>query len=243
MKTIFGRFALFLMMESAVAFGVPVNNGGKVTLSSTAPVALSTNPGGGSQLVNKVRIQVIPGQSCKIYVGTNTLTGSNDAFAVLFPNPTGGWSEKWELQDPRNGDGIDISKIYVKTDCPGEGFYYQYFQIGSPLASVLTPRRYGLLTNNNSAVPITSLVDAMFVVQVRVVPGMVGKINIARTGTGSPFAVLFPDTGNTSQNNAGSESWELVSAGIGLGSIRADLITVYADVPGEGALVTAWSAV
>jgi hypothetical protein len=231
MKTTF-KAVLLTLCATLLALAVPVPGGGPKSLTnSPSPLGVG--------YVQQVRVRVIPGYQCKVYVGASYLNRSTYAgtYAVLYPNATGGWSEEWALADPRGMDGIDLSQIYVAGDCSGEQVTVFWYQTGSVPSAKLTPFSAGPKTPGANYVTIwggsTTLAS---VIQVWVIPGFVGKIDLARSA-GFPFAVLYPNTGNPAQSSARSERWELYDQS---SQLRPDLILLATDVPGESALVTLW---
>lgn len=230
MKTALALFALLC----GNLFAIAVPGGGSFPLTAT-PAALST--GLASNYVNQLRIQVTPGQSCKVYISRTASTSPGSLLAVLYPNPNGGHSEAFSIQDPRSGDGLDLTKFYLWTDCPGESAIVEWFQTGTQLAE-FKPYVYGVKgVTSTSGTIFTSAVDSFYLLQVQVLPGYVGKVHVGRAGgTSNSFLTLYPNFGNWNQNNAHSERWSLArSAGI-----RADQFFLYADVLGEGAIVNVW---
>lgn len=218
--------------------------GGAVSWSGAGNVAVSAVVSAPSKFVASIKIRIVPGHVCKAYVGglgMNTATLSN-TFAVLYPNASGGHSEEWSLADPRNGDGIDTTRIFVNGDCPGEFVTVAYVQTGT-LTAMLTPITYGLRVAAAAGTPYpfwSGSSTTAAVASVWVVPGYVGKIRI-RAGfanqSGSDAAILYPNTGQTSQSSARSEHFEVRDS---LHTINPSLLYLVADVGGEGALVTVW---
>jgi hypothetical protein len=101
----------------------PYGGAGVVSSQSVGggTVALSTTPAAlGSSFVHRVTISVTPGQSGQVYVGTASMsTDLGGVVAILSPNPIGRWSEQFDLIDPQ-GDGIDLSALYVMGEVGGE---------------------------------------------------------------------------------------------------------------------------
>ena len=212
-------------------FGASLAGGGAVTLSTT-PVALSTGSGNPSNKVNSVEIRAVPGYACKAFIGvagmnTTTLAG---VLAVIYPNSSGGWSDRYKIQDPRAGDGIDLSTLYVAGQCGWEATQITvgWYQTGTALASLVPYLYHG----SGSSIQLANLI------QFRVLPGFVGKETIKSTFGSWVLAVLYPNTGNTSQNNANSEDFEMKDP---TGPyLRPVNFTVTPDVVGEFLLVNAW---
>jgi hypothetical protein len=229
---IFTTIAVMLLLVASLqsAAAAAFLGGSAITVGPT-PTALVT--GQSSNLVQRVTIRVIPGYGCKVYVGGSALNRATyyNIYAVLFPNSSGGWSEEWTLTDPRGGDGIDVSQIYVADDCSGEQVTLFYFQTGVTLGSVLHAYVNVLATNI-----VSNSTTAATVVSFRVLPGYVGKVSIRANS--ALAAVLYPDTGNPYQDSARAERFEIEDAQTRL---KLNQLTISPDVPGEGLLVTAWT--
>jgi hypothetical protein len=230
------RSIIIAFAAAALAQAATTVAGGTITLTGSPTPISSVH-----RKVNQVSIKIVPGFACKVYVGTTThsrttLTG---VFAVLFPNSVGGHSEVWSLRDPRPNDGIQLQNIAISTDCPGEQVTYHWLQTGTEVAN-LDLLRSGPLPGGN-ALWSGSTTTAQ-VVDVRVIPGMSGKIRV-KIGTGE-VAVLFPNSGNPNQSNAHSECWQLWdSASLPNDAFKPSNGSIVADVPGEAALVTLWRIV
>jgi hypothetical protein len=230
------RSIILAFAAAALAQAATTIAGGTITLTSS-PVALSSI----YRKVNQVQVKVVPGFACKVYVGTTThsRTTLSGVFAVLFPNSTGGHSETWELKDPRPNDGIQLQNIALSSDCPGEQVTYHWLSTGTEVAN-LDLLRSGPLPGGNQL--WSGSTTTAQVVDVRVIPGMSGKIRV-KIGTGE-VAVLFPNVGNPNQSNAHSEVWTLWdSASLPNDAFKPSNGSIVADVPGEAALVTLWRIV
>jgi hypothetical protein len=99
------RILIMGLLAAAIALAAAVPGGGVVTLGSS-PAALCSGP---NCQMEHVIVRVIPGYVCKAYVGGAGFDRASYAgvWSVLFPNATGGWSEEFNLEDPRGQDGID----------------------------------------------------------------------------------------------------------------------------------------
>ena len=87
--------------------------GGTAVLSST-PTAMGTG------FVHRITISVTPGQVGQVFIGTSAMsTDLGGIVAILYPNSVGRWSEQFDLIDPQ-GDGIDLSALYILGEVPGE---------------------------------------------------------------------------------------------------------------------------
>lgn len=221
---------------ATAALAIPLVNGGVMTLTNTA-TALSINGGSGSQKVQRLTVRIIPGQYCKVYVGAlghnrGTLAG---VYAILFPNSAGGHSEQFSIEDPRGTDGIDVSTIAVSSDCTGEQVNYFYFQTGTLPSSTFRIFQGGPVTPSPAAYATLwgGSTTLAALVRVQVVPGASGKLRL-KGQTMTEIAQLYPNSGNTYQNNAHSEALQIADKNSGL---RPDLMYLTADVAGEGGLV------
>jgi hypothetical protein len=88
--------------------------GGGATVLSTSPAAMGTG------FVHRITISVTPGQEGQVYIGTSSMsTDLGGVAAILYPNTIGRWSEQFDLMDPQ-GDGIDLSALYIMGEIDGE---------------------------------------------------------------------------------------------------------------------------
>jgi hypothetical protein len=90
------------------------------------PVPLTTNP---KITASKVFFQVIPGLTGKTYVGVPTMTTGTLAGVarVLWPNPTGGFSETFEVESQDGEDSIHLAQYAVDADVASEGLLVTYW--------------------------------------------------------------------------------------------------------------------
>lgn len=104
-----------------------INCKGRVNVVTPGtPVPLSTNP---SVTASKLFFQVIPGLTGKTYAGVPSMTKATLAgvFRVLWPNPTGGPSENFEIESQDGENSIRIMDYAVDADVAGEGLLVTYW--------------------------------------------------------------------------------------------------------------------
>jgi hypothetical protein len=100
---------------------------GKVSVSTPGtPVPLSTNL---TQNVSKLFLQVIPGLTGKCYIGKpgmykSTLAGVS---RILWPNPTGGFSDQFFLETQDGRDSIPLAEYAIDVDVASEGLLVTYW--------------------------------------------------------------------------------------------------------------------
>lgn len=88
--------------------------GGGTTVLTGSPAALGTG------FVHRITISVTPGQVGQVFIGNSAMSlDLNGVAAILYPNAIGRWSEQFDLIDPQ-GDGIDLSALYIMGEVPGE---------------------------------------------------------------------------------------------------------------------------
>lgn len=226
------------------------------SVPASASVVLSATPttigaGTGAPGVQQVTIRVIPGYCGKVFIGgaaMNTTTYAN-TYKVLYPNCSGGFSEEWTLTDLSGKDGIDLNTVYIAGQIPGERVLVEKFATGIAASGTLTAVVSGpAKTSLPAMLPITSYMSAM--VHITVIPGMVGKIRVGNSfGPAQPDAfytserkMLYPNTGNTSQNNAHSEEYWLKWPG-GVNGYDSGNLGIWREVSGEYPLVTVWQRI
>lgn len=232
--------ALMVLASSTQAGTV---GGGTPTLGATPSAVFVVN--GPSQVVQSISIQVVPGYACKVYVGVAGFNKTSlvGVFAVLYPNATGGHSERFTIADPRGIDSIDVSTIHAATDCAGEKLAWQFHQANNQQATRLVPFVHSLVTSPTAGFGVTmwgGSTTFAYLVTTRVLPGFVGKVGLAPSCCSSPWAILYPNSGNPNQSSATSEQVRIEDKN---GGLRPDLMYVVPDVAGEGVLVTAWKLV
>ncbi len=227
-----------MLALSSIMNAASLAGGGPVTLSNTA-TPLATGNGNPSNKVHVVEFRAVPGYACKAYIGTAGMdrTTLANVLAVIYPNSTGGWSDRYRIEDPRLGDGVDLSTLRVAGDCPGEQITVAWFQTGTVLAT-LTPVQKGLRTPSGIIQVADAGTPTANLIQFRVVPGYVGKVNAHAYLYGQPkIAVLYPNTGNPAQSSANNEAFEISDRSHSLLPYHFGIST---DLAGEGLLVNVW---
>ena len=82
--------------------------------------ALHFAHGARNRLRSRITISVTPGQEGQVFIGTSAMSTDLDGVvALLYPNTLGRWSEQFDLIDPQ-GDGIDLSALYIMGEIAGE---------------------------------------------------------------------------------------------------------------------------
>jgi hypothetical protein len=84
------------------------------------PVPLTTNP---AITASKLFVQVVPGLTGKMYLGTPTMakTTLSGVARVLSPNASGGFSEGFFLESQDGADSIRLKDYALDADVAGEG--------------------------------------------------------------------------------------------------------------------------
>ena len=201
-----GMLIMFVALSFADSF-----QGGTLT-TSTTPTQFSSTLGD----VQKIVIHMVPGAGEKVYIGSSTMNTSTLAgvFKVLYPNSSGGLSDSWTLQDNSGANGVNTSAIYIAGQLGGYPITWE------TLTSSTTPTKFltlvqsgpcaGNLASPSSGCWITPSGSGYDVLQVAVVPGMSGKIDLALAESGSPgyaiFDYLYPNNGTVTGTI--TEKWE-----------------------------------
>jgi len=100
---------------------------GRVNVATPGtPVPLSIDP---TVHASKLFFQVIPGLTGKTYAGVPAMTKATLAGVarVLAPNPTGGFSEHFEIEAQDGEDSIRVMDYAVDADVAGEGMLVTYW--------------------------------------------------------------------------------------------------------------------
>lgn len=168
-------------------------------------------------------------------MNVSTLAG---VFAILSPNPTGHWSEEFNLQTPlSNGiingltNGINSSAIYTVAQVNGESVYVS--------GANITTQNFGVALNLKAAGPVTSTSSypttwyseaSGYSIRIQPVPGQSGKI---RVGGPSFSSTIQPDTAfsnvynslwpNTGSASVGEGHSEVMNMGLASDAIFCEL--------------------
>ncbi len=227
--------------------------GGGTGVLSTTPSAV------GSSFVHRITISVTPGQEGQVYIGTSSMsTDLAGVIAILFPNTVGRWSEQFDLVDPQ-GDGIDLSALYIMGEVSGE-----YVQIvtettgitpATPLSVYLASEiSYpGACTGGTYlyAVPLTGCPGSapISAVRVQVIPGLdpyvfVGtSAMLADTEPDATFAdtakILYPNWGDYDVHEGFSETFALACQD-GSNCLTSDAFSLWPEYAYYPVLVALW---
>lgn len=223
----------------------PLTAGGAVSWTTT-PVALGTTS------VSKMVVSVTPGQTGKVYIGNSTLDPSTLAgvYAVLYPNSSGAWSEEFELSDPQ-GDGIDLSTIYVLGAVTGEQVSIGTYTSGTTPATPLTVKLSGPVYNASSTAAdlLAGSSTPAAVVRAQVLPGESYKVRVglaSMTGQTQPDSslvgvakILWPNTGSYSVGEGHSETFKLACQD-GSNCLDASAYAFFTEGAGEHLVLSVW---
>jgi hypothetical protein len=90
------------------------------------PVPLTTDP---TITASKVFFQAIPGLTGKTYVGVPSMAKGTLAGVAraLSPNPTGGFSETFEVESQDGENSIRVAQYAIDADVAGEGLLVTYW--------------------------------------------------------------------------------------------------------------------
>jgi hypothetical protein len=104
-----------------------INCIGRVNVATPGtPVPLATD---NTITASRLFFQVIPGLTGKTYVGGPNMTAGTLAGVarVLWPNPTGGFSETFDIEAQDGRNSIVLSEYAVDVDVAGEGLLVTYW--------------------------------------------------------------------------------------------------------------------
>jgi len=96
-----------------------VLNGLTTVVSNATPQPIASS----TMKVAKLTIQATPGQTGKIYIGGPDLSiyDLTTVSRELWPNPTGGISDRYELVTLIGMNDIDLNLVYIGVFTSGEG--------------------------------------------------------------------------------------------------------------------------
>lgn len=226
--------------------------GGSIVLAST-PVALGTG------FVHRIAISVTPGQEGMVFVGTATMSSNLDGVAaILYPNAIGRWSEQFELVDPQ-GDGIDLSALYVMGEIAGE-----YVQVVTETTGIKppTPLRvyfaepvsFGLFCTADDytfAFPLTGCPGSAPIsrLRIQVIPGLdpviwLGTPAMLPAAEPDPalthtLKILYPNMGDYDVHEGFSETFTLACQD-GTNCLTSDTFSLWPEYAYYPVLVALW---
>ena len=226
--------------------------GGGTTVLATSPTAMGTG------FVHRITISVTPGQEGQVFVGTASMTTDLDGVvAMLYPNTVGRWSEQFELIDPQ-GDGIDLSALYIMGEIPGEFVQVVTETTGitpaTPLSVYLAnaisyPGGSCTGTTYAFAVPLTGCPGstAISAVRIQVIPGLDPAVFV---GTSAMLAdtepdlsdtakILYPNWGDYDVHEGFSETFALACQD-GTNCLSSDAFSLWPEYAYYPVLVALW---
>jgi len=229
--------------------------GGGATVLAGAPTAMGTG------FVHRITISVTPGQVGQVYIGTSSMsTDLGGVVAILYPNAVGRWSEQFDLIDPQ-GDGIDLSALYLMGEVPGE-----YVQVvtettgitpATPLsvylANAISYPGSGSCTGGSYtfAVPLTGCPGSapISAVRIQVIPGQDPSVYV---GTSAMLAdsepdptladmakILYPNIGDYDVHEGFSETFTLACQD-GTNCLTSDAFSLWPEYAYYPVLVALW---
>jgi hypothetical protein len=227
--------------------------GGGTGVLSNAPTAL------GSSFVHRISIAVTPGQEGEVYIGTSSLsTDLAGVIAILFPNTVGRWSEQFDLVDPQ-GDGIDLSALYIMGEVSGEYVQIVTETTGVTPATPLSVYLAGEISYPGActggaylyAVPLTGCPGSapISAVRVQVIPGLDPAVSVGTaamlsdTEPDATFAdtakILYPNWGDYDVHEGFSETFALACQD-GSNCLTSDAFSLWPEYAYYPVLVALW---
>jgi hypothetical protein len=227
--------------------------GGGTTVLSNSATAMGTG------FVHRITISVTPGQVGQVFIGNSSMsTDLAGVAAILYPNTIGRWSEQFDLMDPQ-GDGIDLSALYIMGEVAGE--YVQVVTettgitpatpLGVYLASAISYPGACTGSSYNFAVPLTGCPGSapVSVVRVQVVPGQDPSVVVGTpamlsdTEPDSTLAdtvkILYPNWGDYNVHEGFSETFTLACQD-GTNCLTSDAFSLWPEYAYYPVLVALW---
>jgi hypothetical protein len=227
--------------------------GGGTTVLSTTATAMGTG------FVHRITISVTPGQEGQVFIGTSSMSSDlGGVAAILYPNTVGRWSEQFDLIDPQ-GDGIDLSALYIMGEIAGE-----YVQVVTETTGITpaTPLSVYLASaisypgdcsgsTYTYAVPLTGCPGStpISVARIQVIPGLdpavfVGtSAMLSDTEPDSTFAdtakILYPNWGDYDVHEGFSETFSLACQD-GTNCLASDAFSLWPEYAYYPVLVALW---
>src|SRR5277367_2983257 len=226
--------------------------GGGTTVLSTTATALGTG------FVHRITISVTPGQEGQVYIGTSSMsTDLGGVAAILYPNTIGRWSEQFDLIDPQ-GDGIDLSALYVMGEISGE-----YVQVVSETTGITPATPLSVYLANaisypggsctgstyTYAVPLTGCPGstAISAVRIQVIPeldpavfiGTSAMLSDTEPDLSDTAKILYPNWGDYDVHEGFSETFAL-SCQDGTNCLTSDAFSLWPEYAYYPVLVALW---
>jgi hypothetical protein len=227
--------------------------GGGTTVLSTSPAALGTG------FVHRISISVTPGQEGQVFIGTSAMSTDLDGVAaLLYPNTLGRWSEQFDLIDPQ-GDGIDLSALYIMGEIAGEYVQVVTENTGITPATPLSVYLANAISFPGSctgssytyAVPLTGCPGSAPVsaLRIQVVPGQDPAVFVGTSAmlsdtepdpTLSDTAkILYPNWGDYDVHEGFSETFNLACQD-GTNCLTSDAFSLWPEYAYYPVLVAVW---
>lgn len=228
--------------------------GGGSTVLTGMPTAMGTG------FVHRITISVTPGQVGQVYIGTSSMSADlNGTVAILYPNAVGRWSEQFELIDPQ-GDGIDLSALYIMGEIPGE-----YVQVVTETTGITPATPLSVYLANAISYPGGSCTGATYtyavpltgcpgsspisVARIQVIPGLDPAVYVGTsamlsdTEPDATFAgtakILYPNVGDYDIHEGFSETFTLACQD-GTNCLSSDAFSLWPEYAYYPVLVALW---
>lgn len=230
--------------------GSPSVGGGTTVLSGT-PTAMGTG------FVHRITISVTPGQVGQVYIGTSAMsTNLSGMVAILYPNAVGRWSEQFDLIDPQ-GDGIDLSALYIMGEIPGEYVQVVTETTGITPATPLSVSLANAISYPGSctaasytyAVPLTGCPGSapISAVRIQVIPGLDPSVYVGTSamlsdtepGLADTVKILYPNVGDYNIHEGFSETFTLACQD-GTNCLTSDAFSLWPEYAYYPVLVALW---
>ena len=227
--------------------------GGGTTVLSSSPTALGTG------FVHRIAISVTPGQAGQVFVGTASMSTDLDGVAaILYPNTIGRWSEQFDLIDPQ-GDGIDLSALYLMGEISGE-----YVQVVTETTGIVPATPLSVYLANaisfpgsctgstyTYAVPLTGCPGSapISAVRIQVIPGYDQAVYIGTSAMlsdtepdpnlAATAKILYPNWGDYNVHEGFSETFVLACQD-GTNCLTSDAFSLWPEYAYYPVLVALW---
>lgn len=249
-------------VSSESLYVTPYGGSGSVSSQSvsggTTVLANSATPMG-SGFVHRITISVTPGQEGQVFIGTAAMTTDLDGVvAILYPNTIGRWSEQFDLIDPQ-GDGIDLSGLYIMGEISGE-----YVQVVTETTGITPATPFSVYLANaisfpglcsgstySYAIPLTGCPGSAPVsaVRIQVIPGLDPAVFVGTSAmlsdtepdpTLSDTAkILYPNWGDYDVHEGFSETYALACQD-GSNCLTSDAFSLWPEYAYYPVLVALW---